>query len=107
MKHLEIKTIEHQGIKIIVKIDYDKETISLVENAGKNQGTNQYVPKQWSFANRGVDYMLGWVNILNAMTFAILAAKKDLQEFLDERAKEKERLLIKLSQIENEKKQSN
>jgi len=102
MKHLEIKTIEYNGHKIIIKIDYDREVVSLVEAQGKNNDNINYSAKQWVFANRGIEYMNGWIIILDAIKFAIQEAKKDLQSFLDERAKEKEEMIIKMSLKENE-----
>ena len=83
MKHLEIKTIETNGIKVMVKIDYDKGEISLVE---KNPSDNKFhevkfESKRWIFANRTIDYMDSWVNIFEAMAEAVKVAKKQLREF--------------------------
>lgn len=51
-KNLEIITYEYKGIKVTVKIDYDRGIISLVERA--EQG---YKPKKWVFADRGLEYL--------------------------------------------------
>lgn len=79
MKNLEIKTIEHNGIKVSVKIDYDKQTISLVER--KNGGA--YQDKAWYFSGRGVEYMKGWSDILEAMNYAAQYGKEQLKEHLE------------------------
>lgn len=85
-KHLEIRSSEHKGINVIVKIDYDAGTISLVERQ-PNSSPAVYAPKQWVFKNREVGYMQGWIDILEAMTFAVADAKADLDKF--QKAKEK------------------
>lgn len=94
-KHLEIKTIEYGDISVAVKIDYDAETVSLVEAGPKNQGIYQWTPKQWVFNKRGIEYMKGWLDIMSAMMNAVVVAQKDLQEYLDAKSKAKEDLLIK------------
>lgn len=78
-KNLEIKTIEFNGIKVRVKIDYDLGIASLVEP------DNQ--PKKWVFASRGLEYMNGWLNIIEAMTSAVKEIKKDLERDLAEKSK--------------------
>ena len=45
--NLIIKTIEHKGITVSYKIDFDLRTLSLVEKNGKNWQT-----KQWVFPER-------------------------------------------------------
>lgn len=91
MKHLEIKTIEHRGIKVMVKIDYDAAEISLMEQQ-PNTVPIAYKPKDWKFTKRGIEYMDAWVVILEAMQVAIKEAKKDLNTYL----KEKEDKAIKM-----------
>lgn len=73
-KHLEVKTIEHKGIKIKIKIDYDERTAALVED------DIAFDPKRWVFAGRGLNYMDGWLNIIDAMRVAVQQCKKDLLE---------------------------
>lgn len=87
MKHLEIKTIEHKGVKVIVQIDFDNEKITLVEEVMR-----QYEKKHWVFADRGLDYMQGWQNVLDAMKFAVAQATKDLRDDQESRTKEKNRM---------------
>lgn len=85
-KHVEIKTIEHKGIEVVVKIDFDAGTASLVE-AQKGSMPTVYGQKQWVFANRGLEYMQGWLNILEAMTVAVKECRKDLEWKLAEDSK--------------------
>lgn len=89
-KHLEIKTIEHKGIKVIVEINYDLGQVSLVEPI-----MNQFQDKRWIFAKRSLDYMNGWLNIIDAMKFAITEAKKDLEHDLAEKSKFTEQKITK------------
>lgn len=76
-KNIEIKTLETNGIKVTIKVDYDAGTVSLVERATSDIG---YTPKKYLFANRGVEYMQGWLNVLEAQAEAIKVAKKDLED---------------------------
>lgn len=85
-KHLEVKTITHKGIDIIVEIDYDKGIASLVE-ASRNLQGKPYNPKNWVFSNRGLEYMNGWLNIIEAMKVAIQECKKDLEFSLAQSSK--------------------
>lgn len=91
MKHLEIKTVETNGIKVVIKVDYDQQTISLVEILRAN-GSMQTPPKKWVFAERTIEYMDSWVNIFEAMKEAVNIAKKDLREF--QKIKEKEMVVV-------------
>lgn len=78
MKHLEIKSIEHKGINVLVKIDYKAGTISLVEEVA-NSVPQSYQQKKWVFGNREVEYMAGWQDIFDALKFATKEAEKDLR----------------------------
>ncbi len=77
-KHVEIKTVEHKGIKVVVKIDYINGKASLVELLQAN-GEVQTPAKKWVFAERGLEYMDSWIIILEAMTVAVKECKKDLE----------------------------
>lgn len=95
-KHLEVKTYAHKGVSVMVKIDYDKGTISLMEK-NHNMGS-QDVPKKWVFAERGIEYMAGWLNILEAMSLAIGKAESELlahQKAKEKALQEKEKDLYK------------
>ncbi len=92
-KHLEIRTTEHKGINVIVKIDYDAGTITLVERQPNSQPA-VYTAKQWVFKNREVDYMQGWLDILEAMTLAVKDAKNDLERVLKARDVRKNKVVM-------------
>lgn len=89
-KHLEIKTIEHKGVKVILKVDYDEATVSLVQYI-TNRG---YEVKNWVFANRGLEYLNPWLNILEAMSVAVKEGKKELEAKLAEDSKFRDEVVI-------------
>lgn len=84
-KHLEILTVEWKGVKVTLKIDYDNGTVSFVERGG-GYGGGDFVKKQYIFANRGLEYMNGWLNIIDAMRHATEEAKKLLEHDLAEKS---------------------
>lgn len=94
-KHLEVKTYTTHGVDVVVQIDYDNGNISLVE-AEKGSMPVRYKGKQWVFANRSIEYMAGWTNILDAMKYAIEEAEKSLQKHQDARDKELKRKEVSL-----------
>ena len=79
---LNIKKYEFSdGTVIYVKIDFVKNKVSLTDaNGAKNQ---------FLFAERGVEYMNGWLNILGAMRYAIREARDELTKW-QEAKKDKE-----------------
>lgn len=93
MKNLEIRTIEHKGIKVTIKIDYDKGEASLVETSFGHGD------KKWLFSNRGLGYMLGWLNILEAMQIAVKECKKELELSFSQSNKYKESIIIKANKM--------
>ena len=80
-KHLEIKTIEHKGVKIALKVDYDDATVSLVE---WDDLRDRWEGKDYLFAGRGLEYMKTWLTILEAMTVAVKEGQKCLEQKLAE-----------------------
>ena len=78
MKNLEIRTIEHKGIKISYKIDFDKREISLVEKNNQNWQAQQFV-----FKEGGLEYITGWNNLLEAIQEVLAIAKKELDEEIE------------------------
>lgn len=64
----------HKGIKIWVKIDYVNNRIDIVEPI--NEYIGQFKKKDFIFIGRGVEYMNGWLLILQAVGEAIKVAKK-------------------------------
>lgn len=89
-KHLEIKTIDHKGIKVTVKLDYENGTASLIEILNAHGGM-QTPAKKWVFADRTLDYMNGWLLILQAMTVAVQQCKADLEADLAQKSAFKEK----------------
>lgn len=77
MKNLEIRTIEHKGIKVTYRINYDDGTAELVERID-----GRWNVKQWVFKPRGLEYMNGWQDILEAMQEAVKQCKIALEEDL-------------------------
>lgn len=79
---LTIKKYEFSdGTVIRVKVDFENNKVSLVDKNGSNT--------KFLFAERGVEYMNGWVNILGAMQYAIRAARDELTAW-QEAKKDKE-----------------
>lgn len=101
MKNLEIRTIEHKGIKVSIKIDYDKGEASLVD------ALDNYKGKQWLFTKRGLEYMNGWQDILEAMQVAVKECKKELESNLGEKSRFKDEqieAIVKKHVLKNKKK---
>jgi hypothetical protein len=73
----EIKDYTYNNITVRVEIDYAKRQISLVE--GDNR--HKFKTKPWCFANRGLEYMNGWREILKAIEHAISEAEKLLKAY--------------------------
>ena len=90
IKHIEIKTIEHNGINVTVKINYDKREISIIERNGYGSINNAWKDKHYVFAGRGLEYMNGWKDILDSVKFAIDEASKELSLYIKEKDKENE-----------------
>ena len=84
-KFKETYQFSYKNIVIYVKIDYRNNKISLVEPF--NIGEGKFQGKMWLFKDRGVEYMQGWVNILEAMQEAIKDAKKKYESQLEESSK--------------------
>lgn len=106
IKHIEIKTYEYAHIKIMVRIDFDKGTISLIEKLPpqfNDKTTFHFKPKEYVFIERELEYMADWHNILNGMKHAITEATQELEEYLDHKQKEKAEevtdVLIQASEI--------
>ena len=79
-KILEVYVFQHYDVKVGVKINYPKNSVSLVEVADTS------LVKKWVFAERGIEYMGGWLQILEAMQEAVKDANKKLKEY--QKAKE-------------------
>ena len=92
MKNLEIETIEHKGVSISVKLDYDTGRASLVTRSDRGE----WVSKNWLFENRELEYMQGWQDILEAMTVAVTYCQKKLEANSEEKSKAYEDAVVNL-----------
>lgn len=72
---LEVYGHYYKGIEVSVKIDYSLEEVSLMDNRNINSA------KQWVFQKRTVEYMNGWLLILEAMSDAVRVAKQKLLDY--------------------------
>lgn len=90
-KHVEVKTYEYGDIKVMVRIDYDAKTISLIERDITRQSIDgfHHKPKQYVFVRRELEYMNGWRMVLKGIEYAIDEAEKELSEYIkaEEKAK--------------------
>lgn len=72
MKTLYERTMfEHNGILLKVAIDYEKGTVSFLQDTK---------PKKFVFSERGREHLGGWVKILEAMIEATKWADSNLKE---------------------------
>lgn len=97
MEHIEIYTHVYKDIKVIVKINYDNETISLQER--KEGDAWGYGDKKWVFAGRSIKYMNGWKDILEAMIDAVKHAEAKLSLFQDRKKEKFNKTLIEMQGI--------
>ena len=79
-EELAVRTITHKGIQVHIGIDYRAGKVSLAE--WKPDMT--WDKKEYIFANRGLSYMQGWLDILDAMRVAVEYGKKELEKRKDE-----------------------
>lgn len=100
MKYLEIKSYIQNGVRVVVKIDYQAKQISLVEVNDQSFPVS-YPEKKWVFSKREIEYMDGWIDILDAMKHAVKEAKKELQAYIDEEENQKIELIRKIGEQEN------
>lgn len=82
----------HKDIKIYIKIDYLNNRIDILEPTSLLQGT--FKKKEFVFVGRGVEYMQGWRNILEAVSEATKDAQKKYEKNLSEESKFKDKKLI-------------
>jgi hypothetical protein len=76
----EILMYVHDGIKVLVGIDYNAGTISILDQDMK--------PKKWLFNQREIEYMNGWRRILAAMNYSIDQAEAKLKEYQEQKLHE-------------------
>jgi fructose-1,6-bisphosphatase/sedoheptulose 1,7-bisphosphatase-like protein len=106
-KVIEIYEITIGRITVTVKIDYIMNKISLVDSINHGEA---FSPKHYVFAERGVEYMNDWLNIINAMSSAVIDAKRKYEHNLAEVTKFKNKksrdLAIGLMEAENKQKKN-
>lgn len=84
---LKIKKYEFSdGTVVYVKIDFAKNKVSLVDQNGANY--------KWLFAERGAEYMNGWLNILGAMRYVIREARDELEAWQKDQDDKKQKQII-------------
>lgn len=91
-KHIEILSLEHKGYTVMYQIDYDLGKVSLVE-----RNRDRFDDKRFIFANRGLEYMNGWLDIIEAMRLAVVEGKKALESNLAEKSKFTEEMIMTLT----------
>lgn len=77
------RAYSHNGISILVKINFLDKTATLVER-DKSYGQDGFKPKKWLFADRTIEYFTGWEMILDAMKYAINEARKEIEAVKEE-----------------------
>ena len=82
-----IREYVYKTIHVLVSINFNKGEVSLLE--GENvEPQSPFQAKRWVFKNRGLEYMQGWRDILDAIKYAIDMAEGEVKEFnkmIDER----------------------
>jgi hypothetical protein len=81
----------YQGVRIAVHINYIEGIITLIDENPKNPSAVQ--GKQWIFRNRSLDYMGGWLEIMDAMKSAVSEAADKLKAYQDQEEAEKMALI--------------
>lgn len=71
------RTYNYRGVNVLVKLDFIESTVSLVERDDNKE--SGFKPKDWLFADRGLEYLNGWRLILKAMDYAVEQAKKEME----------------------------
>lgn len=87
------RVYHYKGVAVCVEIDFAREVISLVE-----KNSNTYKPKNWKFAERGIDYMTGWQTIFDAMAHAVGEATVLLEAHKKSQTEKFAELLINLEE---------
>jgi len=79
-KQKETFAYTHKDITVYVRIDYVNNIIDIVEQTGNGD----FRKKDYTFIGRGVEYMNGWKDILEAISKTIDHAKKKYETNLAE-----------------------
>lgn len=62
IKKIELIQLNYSGVKLNLRINYDKSTLAFVNEAGS--------PQKFEFAERGTEYLGGWIKILDGIARA-------------------------------------
>jgi hypothetical protein len=92
---IEIYDFTENNITVRVKIDHLLNEISLIDNTHRNTSES----KKWFFSQRGVEYMQGWLNILEVMQHAITDAKQRYEKQHAEINKLKEQKIERIAKL--------
>ena len=88
-KLVDVLTYTKNGIDIDIKVDYRKREISLLDSLSNTE-------KSFIFANRGIEYMNSWLNILDAMRGAIIFGKSELENYVSEQSEVTQKRVVDL-----------
>ena len=72
IKKSELVELNYGGVRLNLKLDYDKGEISFLDNSGNKQ--------KFDFTNRGTEYLGGWVKIFKALEQATIYGNDKLIE---------------------------
>lgn len=91
-----VETIKRQyeNYTFNVKIDYKNGRISIVDDYGQ--------PSVFQFANRGIEYMAGWKEILSNLSELTSFAEAKLKAYQDEVKAEHDKHIAKAFEMRNE-----
>ena len=100
-KLTELYTYTYKGkvqtVPVTVHINYVQGLISLMEY--NTQTRTPVSAKIWKFTDRSIEYMSGWLDILDAMKAAITDAEEKLKAYQEQEKKDKEEKLIELAKL--------
>lgn len=93
----------YRGVNIIIKLDFLKKKISIVERDKDYGSKNDFKPKEFIFSDRTEEYLNGWRLILKAMDLAVEQAKKELEEAKKKDLDKLVNNLVQLDKFKNKK----
>lgn len=93
---VEVIKVTHKGYAMHVKINYVNRKISLMD---PEWSKNFEKPKQFLFADRGLEYMDGWKDILDAMREAITFAETKLSLRVTAEEEEQDRMFKERAEV--------
>lgn len=92
---LEVREYKFQRCTITVRLDRRQKTLSFVEWSDSHL---DYIAKEWVFAGRKLEYMNGWLHILEAMQYIINDCKKVMESWEKEETDNIVKLLVALGE---------